>query len=289
MELHIFQKGFNYSQDGNGNRLVYHLQGCNMRCPWCANPEGMDRIPPLVVRASSLLDEVCPRGAVRAGSLDRSVCRGCTDRECVTVHKNNGIVCKCETTEVETVVSEAERCVPMFFDGGGVTLTGGEPMMQYDAVRELLKGLKEAGIHTAMETNGTHPRLSALFPLVDQLIMDCKHYDSNLHRDVTGAGNEIICDNLKKAASEQKPLLIRIPLVNGFNASAEDMKAFVRFFQKLNTTHMKFEFLPYHEYGKDKWAQCGLDYRMGSGFVPDGTVNAFTQSFHDAGLQTIKT
>ena len=97
MELRIFQKGFNYSQDGPGNRLVYHLQGCNLRCPWCANPEGL---------------------SVEGG----------------------------ERYPVEALVQEVLRSRAMFFDGGGVTLTGGEVTLQFDALKELLTRLHAEGV-----------------------------------------------------------------------------------------------------------------------------------------------
>ena len=142
MVLKIFQKGFNYSQDGQGNRLVYHLQGCNMKCRWCANPEGM------------------PAGGAMIREKDKS------PRLSYEEHP------------VDEVYEEILSCKPMFFDGGGVTFSGGEATMQFEALKELLKRLKEAGIHTAIETNGTHARLEELFPYVDQLIMDCKHWGS---------------------------------------------------------------------------------------------------------------
>ena len=108
--MKIFQKGFNFDQDGPGNRLVYHLQGCNMRCIWCSNPEGM--------------------------SL------------------NGG-----KEYSVEALLEECLRSRMMFYGGGGVTFTGGEATMQAEELLKLLKGLKAAGIHTAIETNGTSPRL----------------------------------------------------------------------------------------------------------------------------------
>ena len=137
MELRIFQKGFNYSQDGPGNRLVYHLQGCNLHCPWCANPEGL----PL------------------RGGVDYTIA---------------------------ALVDEVISSKMMFFDGGGVTLTGGEVTVQPEEVREFLSELHRLGIHTCIETNGGSDCLEALFPLVDYLIMDIKHYDSDIHKAVIG-------------------------------------------------------------------------------------------------------
>ena len=120
MELKVFGKGFNYSQDGPGNRLVYHLKGCNMHCPWCSNPEGM--------------------------------------------HPEKGDY---YTVTAEELLSEAIISKPMFFDDGGVTFTGGEATLQFEALSSLLSKLKEAGISTAIETNGTAKNLPLLFDKLD--------------------------------------------------------------------------------------------------------------------------
>ena len=153
MELKIFHKGFNYSQDGCGNRLVYHLQGCNLSCPWCANPEGMDAHGP-----------------------DMNI----------IINKD--------------IYEEVVRSRAMFFDGGGVTFTGGEATCQFWALKDILTQLHHVGISTALETNGTSPRLPELFPVLDELIMDFKHYDAQIHKKVIGVGNETIKQNLNKSS-----------------------------------------------------------------------------------------
>ncbi|MCR4670195.1 MAG: radical SAM protein [Saccharofermentans sp.] len=214
----VFQKGFNYVQDGRGNRLVYHLRGCNLCCPWCSNPEGMEF----------------------------SAAPG---------------------TPVSEIVDEALSCRPMFFDGGGVTFTGGECTCQFDALKEALTLLKQAGISTAIETNGTAARLPELFGLTDELIVDCKHYDPGIHLHTLGASNETVLANIAAAAAEHPDLLIRIPLIGGFNASEEDMERFAELFLRLGADRARIELLPYHEYGKDKWAKCGKKYTVHDAFI----------------------
>jgi pyruvate formate lyase activating enzyme len=150
MKIALFQKGFNYGQDGQGNRLVYHLQGCNLRCPWCANPEGMAPEAPLMATPALLTESCCPHGAAGEGRLDRSVCRRCQDRACLTTCQSAAISCPGWLADVDELADEALRCRPMFFDGGGVTFTGGEPTMQRSALHALLTKLKSAGIHTCI-------------------------------------------------------------------------------------------------------------------------------------------
>ena len=248
MELIVFQKGFNYSQDGRGNRLIYHLQGCNMRCPWCSNPEGMHAENPLCSAKKPLMRYA-----------------------------------------VGEIVREARSCKAMFFDGGGVTFTGGEPTLQYEALREALLALKEAGFNTAVECNATHPRLSELFPMIDQLIMDFKHWNDEKHRQITGTGNNIVKSNLAQAFKLHGNVLVRTVLVHGINDTKEDAESFCDFYTRHDTSRASFEFLSYHEYGKEKWKQCGYAYTVKNGFVQQSTVNGFEKIYRENGLNVIRT
>lgn len=262
-KVRIFQKGFNYSQDGQGNRLVYHLQGCNMECAWCANPEGMRMEGVLCTDKEWLDDTLCPRGAVQGKSLNRSMCKDCPSKECLnSKYKNKGIRLSYEEYTTEEIFEEICRSKPMFYDGGGVTFTGGEATMQYHALKELLIRLKEAGIHTAIETNGSHPKLCELFPWIDQLIMDCKHWDSEQHKRYTGVPFDMTLRNLKKAAELHGHLDIRIPLIGRVNNSEEDMRNFAMLFREIGGEHVTYEVLKYHEFGKNKWKECGWIYTM---------------------------
>ena len=234
-------KGFNYSQDGPGNRLVYHLQGCNLHCPWCSNPESMKTV------------------------------------------KDGGI-------SVEDMVKQIVTAEPMFFDGGGVTFTGGEPTLQFDALKELLMLLKEKGISTAIETNGTNPRLPELFELVDFLIMDFKHYDGKKLREYTGVGNENVVANVKAAFEQRSQLLLRIPLINGFNAEREDAEGFADVLAPLMKKEgFALEVLSYHEYGKDKWEQNGMSYTMQDAFVSENQFDEFCSILKNNSIKLVRT
>ena len=223
--MYIFNKGFNFGQDGPGNRLVYHLQGCNMRCIWCSNPEGMSM----------------------TGGKEYMV---------------------------EEIFDECRRSKMMFFSGGGITFTGGEATMQYKELLLLLKMLQEDNIHTCIETNGTHPDLLKLLTYVDYLIMDFKHFDGEVLKQYTGVSNEMIKKNFEAICESGRQQHIRIPLINGINT--ENPEGFAAYFSKFNTTNTVFEFLTYHEYGKDKWRE---EYKVKDGFVSEDTVNKFRETF----------
>lgn len=252
LKIKVFQKGFNYSQDGPGNRLVYHLQGCNLACPWCANPESINPSGTLMVK----------------------------DGKSRLSYKE---------FEVDELVLEAKRSKPMFFESGGITLTGGEPTLQFTAVKELLMKLKEEGIHTAIENNGTHKNLELLLPYIDYLIMDVKHYDSEKHKTVVGMSLDNLEENLKKIGELGKQAAIRIPLVHEFNGKEEDIEGFLKLFKKFPTENMTFEFLRYHEFGKDKWEECNMEYTIVDGYMKEEIVKKFEDAFIAQGLKVIRT
>lgn len=233
--MKIFGKGFNFSQDGPGNRLVYHLSGCNMKCIWCSNPEGMSG---------------------KAGE---------------------------ERSHLE-LIAESIRCKALFFSGGGVTFTGGEATLWHGELLETLKGLKEAGIHTALETNGTSKELPDLLPFIDYLIMDFKHYDSDALKKYTGLGNEIIKQNFENHCAIGRQQHIRIPLINGINTASPEK--FAAYFSKFDTKNTLFEFLPYHEYGKEKWQE---EYLVQDGFISEQTLQKFKGTFKKYNLNVIHT
>ncbi|MBR3835573.1 MAG: radical SAM protein [Clostridia bacterium] len=234
--MKILQKGFNYSQDGPGNRLVYHLQGCNFRCKWCSNPESMS----------------------------------------VTENEAGNYT-------VDELFDEAKRSRMMFFDGGGVTFTGGECTLQYTELIELLKKLQEAGISTAIETNASSEHLMEVAAFVDYLIADFKHFDSDIHKKWIGVGNESVIRNLEKIFTSGRQIHIRIPLIHNVNDTPQ---GFADFFTRFDTSNAVFEFLPYHEFGKDKWT---AEYEIENGFVSDETVQNFKNLFVANGLTVVTT
>lgn len=290
MKIKIFQKGFNYSQDGTGNRLVFHLQGCNMKCPWCSNPEGMSPTGVLITEKEWLKESCCPKGAVQEGNLDRSICAKCEERLCILKSRQKGIRISYKEYEIDEIVKECIASKPMFFDGGGVTLTGGEITLQFEAVKELLTKLGEAGIHRAIESNGSHRRMTELIPFVDQWIMDVKHYDSEKHREWLGIPNEMIVENLKSVSREHSNVLIRVPLIPGFNDRKEDAVGFAAYFEKyMEKENVTVEFLSYHEFGKGKWEQCGMEYKMKSARIQPGTVDFFEKIMAEHGICCVRT
>ncbi len=244
-EIIVFQKGFNYSQDGPGNRLVYHLSGCNLKCPWCSNPEGLE-----------ITKDAIP-------------------------------------LTVESIVKEAVSCKMMFIDGGGVTFTGGEVTCQKESVKLLLQKLNENNIHTCIETNASLKNCEDLFETVDYMIADFKSPDAEKLKNITGADLDIIKENLMLRAKTGKPLLVRIPLINGFNNGKENAVLFAEFFEELKTKsgneNLYFEILAYHEYGKEKYEKSGKEYKFQNGFVSPEDIKILSKEIKYKNLNLIHT
>ncbi len=234
--LKILQKGFNYSQDGPGNRLVYHLQGCNFSCKWCSNADSIPIVNP-----------------------------------------------KAKDCTVNEIFDEIMRSRMMFFDGGGVTFTGGECTLQSEELSVLFKKLKKENIGICIETNGSSAKLRELAENVDFLIVDFKHYDDELHKKWIGASNRTVKENIEYFLESGKEIHIRIPVINGIN---DNPQGFAEYFSRFDTSNADFEFLAYHEFGKDKWQG---EYGVENGFVPPEKIAEFIRVFESNGMKTVVT
>ncbi|MGQ8335180.1 glycyl-radical enzyme activating protein [Sunxiuqinia sp. A32] len=286
-KIRIFQKGWNFNQDGPGNRLLYHLQGCNLKCPWCSNPEGISMAGTLLVSKHKLQDSICPFGAIKNQILDRLLCENCISKVCITKNRNEGIKLSYTEYSINDIYDEVLQSKSLFYNGGGVTFTGGEPTLQFNELKNLAAMLDKEGINIALETNGTHPFLSELFAFLDTLMIDFKHWDNNKHRQILGLGNEMIVENIKKASGSGTTIWIRIPLVPHFNDSEIDIMHFIEIIKPLNNNHLFVEILPYHEYGKVKWELSGLDYTMKNEYVSVERILKIEKVFRENDLKII--
>ncbi|MHB1394836.1 MAG: radical SAM protein [Clostridia bacterium] len=224
-----------------------------MTCPWCANPEGMS------LKGTEM-----------------------TDNHGTTKMSFKPIDC-------DVLIAEVLSTRRILIDGGGVTFSGGEPTLQFEALLYILKRLKEESIHTAIETNATHPRLHEMLPYLDLLIADFKHSDSVIHKQYTGMTNEAVIENLMLASHKNLEMWIRTPLINGFNADTHFIEDFIDIYKQLNLHNVSFELLRYHEFAKTKWEQCAKEYRITNGYVSDEIVYAYEKAYSQAGLKVIHT
>lgn len=271
--LLVFNIGFTCEVDGPGQRMVVYVKGCNMRCPWCAAPESIVPRPEVLFYPQRLEDprravKACSYGAVRlhgnSVSRDVSVCASCDTLSCLDTD-NPAFERAGEEISVAEVVERVIR-YRAFFTNLGVTIGGGEPTCRFEAVRELLTRLRKEGVHTAIETNGVCPELPQLFEVVDLLYIDLKHPDSAGCAEATGQGNESVLANIGARWRQGRAMVVRIPLVPGYNEDEETMREFGAVLSAIGA--LSVELLPYHRRGEVKWRALGLDPPAGDAREP---------------------
>ncbi|MEW5956298.1 MAG: glycyl-radical enzyme activating protein [Chloroflexota bacterium] len=252
--------------DGPGLRTNVFLKGCPLRCQWCANPESQRLQPELALFSHNCIacgqfEEVCP------------VCWGGRNggwtQEQEEKYSQRALVCPTGAIHwigrrraAGEIIQEVLRDAPFYEDGGGMTLTGGEPTFQPELAEALLRLAKAENLSTAMETCG-YTRwviLERLLPYLDHILFDLKHVDSDLHRAFTGLDNELILSNLRRLAAVEAPVTVRVPLIPGFNASSDSLRAIAEFVRGLNGSIMAVDLLPYHTLGKAKYKALGREY-----------------------------
>lgn len=265
-------------QDGPGIRTTAFLKGCPLRCPWCHSPESQAFYKQLSWMSMRCLGldacksrcmNACPKGAIEEGPLKTDVQTGAQLR---TVHVKRDLCDNCGACADKCYAEALTMCGKdytseelvnrllqdkNFFEnsGGGVTISGGEPLCQIDFVVEVLQGLKANGIHTALDTTGFAPweTLARTMPYVDLYLYDLKHMDSAKHKATVGVPNEQIKENVKKLAENGKKLQIRIPTIPRFNDDEENIRATAEFCTTLGDAVEVIQLLPYHNMGVMKY------------------------------------
>lgn len=263
----------NYStKDGPGIRTTVFFTGCNLKCVWCSNPELIE--PGIKVM---YFENRCRRcGKCAETAVNNSIIlteSGCEiDREKCTNIEECMEVCAYEAYEksgyeisVQDLYNKLIRD-KIFFEqsGGGVTFSGGEAGLQYEFLSEIGAELQKDNIHTALDTAGliTWEKLEKAINSMNMVLFDIKAYDSRLHRKYTGAGNELILENIKKTAAKNKELIIRMVIVPGMNDNIEDIKKRISFIKELGSAVKQIDILKYHNLGEGKYKSLGMIYSV---------------------------
>lgn len=263
----------NYStKDGPGIRTTVFFTGCNLKCIWCSNPELIE--PGIKVM---YFENRCRRcGKCAETAVNNSIIlteSGCEiDREKCTNIEECMEVCPYEAYEksgyeisVQDLYNKLIRD-KIFFEqsGGGVTFSGGEAGLQYEFLSEIGAELQKDNIHTALDTAGliTWEKLEKAINSMNMVLFDIKAYDIRLHRKYTGAGNELILENIKKTADKNKELIIRMVIVPGMNDNIEDIKKRISFIKELGSAVKQIDILKYHNLGEGKYKSLGMIYSV---------------------------
>ena len=263
--------------DGPGIRTTVFMKGCPLRCIWCHNPEGLRHEPqlafyPHLCIACDKCYQACPSGALRKRSspiedYEKEKCVLCG--KCVEACPARAIELIGRDLSPDEVIMEIERD-KHFYDtsGGGMTVSGGEPLSQADFTAELLSRCSGLGIPTILDTCGVAPfdDLDKCLEFTDHVYFDVKVVDDEKHKRLTGSSNRLILENLRRLGDSGKPLTIRIPLVKGLNDSPEDVSSFIDLIESLPppTNLCRIEIIPYHKTGESKYRSIGLEYELKS-------------------------
>lgn len=261
--------------DGPGVRTTVFLKGCPLRCQWCHNPEGLSREPQLMVS--------------RAACVNCGACRRvCENETCISCGKCIPY-CRLGLRKLAgqrmEAASLAQRLLRgrrlMEESGGGITFSGGEPLMQWDFVEEVISCLD--GLHTAIETSGYAPDevFLRMTRAVDYIMMDLKQTDPDLHKKYTGVDNAPILRHADMLCAGDKPFVIRVPLIPGVNDTEQHLSAVADRIRGAKML-MRVELLPYHKTAGAKYGMAGMEYKPD--FDTEKPVRAWPEIFEKRGI-----
>lgn len=266
--------------DGPGIRTLVFFKGCPLRCRWCCNPESQRSEPepgyhPEKCFGCGRCVARCSKGALSLGEdralrIRREVCRGdCPD--CAKVCPDKALTVYGKPYTVAEVMAVVEQDALFYTrSGGGLSVSGGEPLMQPAFLLALLKEAGRRRINTALESCACVPEavFLSVMPHVDYLMVDVKHMDEAAHRELTGASNRLVLSNIQavRRAFPELPLTIRTPIVPGCNDTEANVTATAEFARSLGAA---YELLPYHRMGKSKYDSLGREYPLGAAELSD--------------------
>ena len=257
--------------DGPGIRVTIFFKGCNLNCTWCHNPESISPVVQKMYSKDKCIGcgtcvEVCPTNAITLTPngivTDLELCRLCG--KCAEVCPTKATEMSGHEVSVEDIMKVIER-ERVFFDqsGGGVTFSGGEPLMHSSFLIKLLDACGERGIHRVVDTTGMAKTdtLLEVAKRTELFLYDLKVFDSERHKKWTGKGNEKILENLKILAERGASINIRIPLIKGVNDDTENIEDTAKFIASLAGDKKQVNLLPYHNIAQKKYEKLGKKWK----------------------------
>lgn len=270
--------------DGPGIRTIIFFKGCPLKCLWCCNPESQNLSPEIAFFASRCISclrciKMCKFKAIKLvkGEMetDWKLCREkcinygdgvypCTEMCYSQARKTIGSI-----MSVDEVLGEILKDYGIYKrSGGGVTISGGEPILQVDFLVNLLKNCKKKGLHTAIETSGygTREHYESALNYLDLVFFDIKHMNSQKHQSLTGVSNDLILENARFVSEyclmKNIDMVVRIPVIPGYNDENDNIEAIGKFISQELKKVTKVELLPFHQLGRGKYKSIGKSYLL---------------------------
>ncbi|MBI2906836.1 MAG: glycyl-radical enzyme activating protein [Chloroflexi bacterium] len=278
-------------QDGPGLRTTVFMKGCPLNCRWCQNPESVRTHPELMTRDSKCVRlgrcaAACPSGAIvfqdaEGMSINREKCNLCFD--CIDACPAGALRKVGDYLTIDQVMAEIERDELFYLrSGGGITVSGGEPLLQWPFVGGLLRACKSRGWHTALDTCGFAPwrALEKVLEHVDLVLYDIKHMDPRRHKEATGRSNRLILENVRRVPRNIR-VWLRLPLIPGYNDSETNLRLVAQLAHEIGAE--KVSILPFNRLAEGKYEQLGRPYAMAQTAPPSDVqlrgIQSFIESF----------
>lgn len=258
--------------DGPGIRTTIFFKGCPLKCLWCHNPEGINSSKEILYKDFSCIQceqciKSCPNNAISLNEtqifIDREKCNLCGI--CVDNCQTNSLeICGMEMS-VKEVFKELVKDREFYSSSnGGITISGGEPLMQFSFLKNLIKKLKENNLHVCVDTSGyiQKEKFTEILNLIDLVLFDVKTLDKKRHENLTGVSNELILKNLKQILHNKIDVIIRTPIIKGYNFInlPNELRRHIDHLHNLGFAD--FEFIPYHRFGEQKYNMIGKEYHV---------------------------
>ncbi len=260
--------------DGPGSRTTIFMSGCSLSCQWCANPESwqprqkmlFSEMRCMAYQGCTRCTEACCQHAISIASgaltINRTACHSCQSLTCIEACPSRALK-KCgEYYTADALFQRLQHDRDFWGSTGGVTFSGGEPLVQHAFLKNILSRCRSAGIHTAIETTA-HARQEIFLEVmqhIDFAFIDIKHMDCQIHHRYTGVDNTLILHNIDALIKSGWPgrLVLRVPIIAGVNDGEENMQALAKFMEHVGVYEVNL--LPFHRLGESKWQQLGEIY-----------------------------
>jgi pyruvate formate lyase activating enzyme len=282
--------------NGPGIRTLILFKGCPLHCLWCSTPESQKAEPEIAIYPSKCIlcgqcVPVCPLNAIdltnETISINRSRCNNCG--KCAEVCPSESIRLLGQLMKVEELLDEVKKDFIFYkHSGGGVTISGGEPLLNPDFNKKLLRVLKEEGISVGVDVCGHVPwaSIEQILPYIDFFLWDIKHMNSKKHEELTGVPNDLILGNARSVSERNIPLYIRIPVIPGYNDSEENIRATCEFARGLSSV-VEINLLPLHHLGKGRYESLNRAYPIANiPLIPEGVLQNLELLVKSYGFKT---